>query len=503
MSDAFLGTPTEAFVQATLLNPNAPIQRIHSGARLSNEYIGGYFAAGLPHRISGWGFELRDEFGAALDQINRLRIETIWDMGYVPYPIYPFSADVYTTVYFPFARVSHGQFNLTTGQFDLRYTSPGGVFAGSFAKPGGLGWKIVVTCLFNYEAAPGAVSVYCRRHRYGVAGEGEWIGPQPIQFSATSQDIGVTQEVVFYTDTDPTYSPIQHAHALEIDLNKFTLPQLTIEEVGIAPGGVDPPTANKTSAWTTAHQTVAVVAVAAYRRATMLVFFIAGSFWRGSPLNAQSGQTYNAAALAALAQCDYWTILAQFTAVGNPVPNPIPFGYFTLIGQGITSNQANIFDWSTDGAMFLSGSAHYTSALTDGPQVGYNTVGIKNISLAITDTAGDVYHSGVNSKKVCVLPIAQVGFQALGSNAVRLWPAPGAGATGNEFGPSPLPPTHTNFYRGAGAGATYFWDYGDGTTGSTPDSIHIFPAPGNYVVSLTATAANGYAVTVQQSLLAS
>lgn len=487
MSDAFLGTPTEAFVQATLLNPNAPIQRIHSGARLSNEYIGGYFAAGLPHRISGWGFELRDEFGAALDQINRLRIETIWDMGYVPYPIYPFSADVYTTVYFPFARVSHGQFNLTTGQFDLRYTSPGGVFAGSFAKPGGLGWKIVVTCLFNYEAAPGAVSVYCRRHRYGVAGEGEWIGPQPIQFSATSQDIGITQEVVFYTDTDPTYSPIQHAHALEIDLNKFTLPQLTIEEVGIAPGGVDPPTANKTSAWTTAHQTVAVVAVAAYRRATMLVFFIATSFQAGgNPASQFAGQTYNSLAQAAIDQTDYWTFIAKINITD-------PVGTFRLVDGSVTSNQKTIWDWATSGAMYLSSSAHQTSSTFQDPVIGYDSCGIKNISLAVTDTAGDVYLSGANSKSVVVLPFAAIGFVVTAPLTIRFYPRP-LNLNYDEFGPSPS----SNPMLSGGVGATYLWDFGDGNTTTTPDVTHIYATAGSYLVKLTVTASNGYAATRQQ-----
>lgn len=62
---------------------------------------------------------------------------------------------------------------------------------------------------------------------------------------------------------------------------------------------------------------------------------------------------------------------------------------------------------------------------------------------------------------------------------------------------------------GAPTGATYLWNFGDGSTASTPGAIHVYNTPGQKTVTLTVTDLNGYSssstteLTVNQSPTAS
>jgi gliding motility-associated-like protein len=54
--------------------------------------------------------------------------------------------------------------------------------------------------------------------------------------------------------------------------------------------------------------------------------------------------------------------------------------------------------------------------------------------------------------------------------------------------PNPPEPNTVNHFTNLSTGATkYLWDFGDGTTGTNKDELHIYDKDGTYTVCLTAT----------------
>lgn len=56
-----------------------------------------------------------------------------------------------------------------------------------------------------------------------------------------------------------------------------------------------------------------------------------------------------------------------------------------------------------------------------------------------------------------------------------------------------------DFFNQQGGGSL-FWDFGDGTTSTTADPSHVFPAPGNYLVCLSLTDGNGCTDSICETL---
>jgi PKD repeat protein len=52
--------------------------------------------------------------------------------------------------------------------------------------------------------------------------------------------------------------------------------------------------------------------------------------------------------------------------------------------------------------------------------------------------------------------------------------------------PCTLPST-VSVTNGSTNAVSYFWDFGDGNTATTPDAQHVYTAPGTYVITLIAT----------------
>jgi PKD repeat protein len=64
---------------------------------------------------------------------------------------------------------------------------------------------------------------------------------------------------------------------------------------------------------------------------------------------------------------------------------------------------------------------------------------------------------------------------------------------------SPCPPYAVTFTDTTTGAATYNWSFGDGSSSSLQNPVHIYPSPGSYTVNLTATTASGCATTLSAS----
>jgi PKD repeat protein len=108
-----------------------------------------------------------------------------------------------------------------------------------------------------------------------------------------------------------------------------------------------------------------------------------------------------------------------------------------------------------------------TSSLAS-PTNTFNTSGIFNVSLVVTNDGG------------CTDTIVKV---------VTVHPKPDAVASASVMtGCSPLAVSFTNNSVDA---TTYTWDFGDGTTSTSPNPSHTYTAAGSYFVMLIASNANG------------
>ena len=89
----------------------------------------------------------------------------------------------------------------------------------------------------------------------------------------------------------------------------------------------------------------------------------------------------------------------------------------------------------------------------------------------------------------------RIGYELYGQDGNQ-WPV--AVATANTSG-GDIPLTVTFDSTGTtdldGAVASYLWDFGDGTTSTSPNAQHTYAIPGKYVVTLTVTDNLGVRVT--------
>jgi PKD repeat protein len=139
----------------------------------------------------------------------------------------------------------------------------------------------------------------------------------------------------------------------------------------------------------------------------------------------------------------------------------------TTVCQGAPS----VFNISTS-APFVSAVWDFgdgtSVSVTGGVSHVYQLPGNYNASLVVTDVSGC---QGTASQNVLVLPIPFVSF--------TVQPTSGCDTVAAQF---------NNQSTGA---SLYQWSFGDGTSSVQPTPFHLYTAPGNYAVTLVATAANG------------
>ncbi len=162
--------------------------------------------------------------------------------------------------------------------------------------------------------------------------------------------------------------------------------------------------------------------------------------------------------------------------------SPIDAGFTALPLQGCVGSAVSFQDTSIGfptGWAWDFGDGGTSSAAN--PSHVYAAPGTYNVQLSVMRAPGCVDIELKNSY-IQVLPSPTAAFSA----------------TGNTGCAAPLPVT---FIQNSTGAVSYLWDFGDGNTSTLPAPTHIYGSPGNYTVTLVATAANGCTHTLTQTNL--
>ncbi|MER2137000.1 MAG: PKD domain-containing protein, partial [Arthrobacter sp.] len=169
------------------------------------------------------------------------------------------------------------------------------------------------------------------------------------------------------------------------------------------------------------------------------------------------------------------------TATASPQA-PAPTGPTAAFASSVDALRAS-FDASTTSAG-TGGITTYAWDFGDGttgagrtPVHDYVTGGQYTVTLTVTDS------SGLRDSVSQTIPVSN--------------PAPVAAFTSSINGRSAAFSAED-----AGTGATYSWDFGDGTSGTGLEPTRLYAVDGDYAVRLTVTAANGATASVTQSIRA-
>lgn len=150
--------------------------------------------------------------------------------------------------------------------------------------------------------------------------------------------------------------------------------------------------------------------------------------------------------------------------------NPVPVIVMTDT-NGCTPLNINFLCYTTNGISYHWDFDNGSFSSTGNSVVIYTNPGVYNPSLTIN------YANGCSQKRV------------LGPVNVEQAPQPGF-AMVNYTGCVPLTVTFNNTTTPSG-NYTYLWDFGDGTTSSQMNPIHVYDSIGYFVASLTVTSPNG------------
>lgn len=165
--------------------------------------------------------------------------------------------------------------------------------------------------------------------------------------------------------------------------------------------------------------------------------------------------------------------VAEFSAA--PSSGPVPLNVFFTNESLLNGAPAATYEWDFgDGSM--------STALNPGHE--YTVPGLYTVSLTITTLGG----SDTNAKSDFVLvfpPPPVANFSASPTN-----------------GRAPLVVSFTNLSNLNGAsGATYFWSFGDGTSGTAVNPTHTYVTGESFTVSLTVTTLGGTSTNTQSDLI--
>ncbi|HMH32552.1 MAG TPA: PKD domain-containing protein, partial [Puia sp.] len=127
------------------------------------------------------------------------------------------------------------------------------------------------------------------------------------------------------------------------------------------------------------------------------------------------------------------------------------------------------------------GDGHTLNTTSASVSNTYNFAGTYSVNVTVTNSFGC---TGTTQKKniVNVLPGVNAGFSADSTTLCSLSD----------------PVSFTNTTSGVGT-LTYSWNFGDGTTGSSPNPSHQYATKGTYTIQLTATSAQGCSSTLVRS----
>lgn len=151
--------------------------------------------------------------------------------------------------------------------------------------------------------------------------------------------------------------------------------------------------------------------------------------------------------------------VADFEAGTTCVAQPVNFNNLSYSnGSSITGWQWDFGDGTSSGLAF--------------PVHTYQNVGVYQVSLTVTNASGCIAQV---IKPVNIHPLPIVNFDYLLPNC---------------SGDTTFLINLTSF-AGGGSAATWYWDFGDGSTSTAQSPSHIYQNPGNYPVTLTATDHNG------------
>ncbi len=120
------------------------------------------------------------------------------------------------------------------------------------------------------------------------------------------------------------------------------------------------------------------------------------------------------------------------------------------------------------GSQFLWNFGDGTTSNQPNPSHSYNSNGNYTVTLTVTDTNG------------CTIP----GTSLITIGSFK----PSTSFSANRTG---CPNVPIAFHNTTGAGASYFWTFGDGDTSNLQNPAHTYTNPGTYSVSLKVTSANG------------
>ena len=494
MSDfsVFDSTQADAFLESGMQGFNAVLP---SDSRLTGEIAAaGYISALWSVQVRIYGVQFVDNLGGVTTS-NRVRILA----HYVPYPGIVYSGD--------FSSDYLGAEALPIEFYLPAYEPYAGSnqFGNSYWLAGGFGWRVKLSYKNEYAISGNWLKAWVGRRPYNSSRPFEWHvrngisctneagtrifgqpAPYDLAYATDSQlafqvnnpsVLGSYVHDSFVTDNITPYQKGIHVARVMLNLHSFgVLPQFPIEQRynqdTINPGR-----------WTLTLDTqvsypISDIEIRFLRRQRMIVAFTMSFFYGGTfasfnypnRWNRPSddyGITFSPDLLAAVYASDYWTSL------GTPTPFSTPSGWVNTVDISATGNTKVAYLWNLGpDAVFHTGDAQHPS-----PVFTYTTVGVKTVSVDITDSADDTYSSGANQRTVCAIPIVEISQSRPNS-----------------------PPRTVEFYNNPDsvqAGSAYLWNFGDGTTSTFPatyDSriVHTYAADGIYAVTLKVTAPNGW-----------
>lgn len=528
MNDDVFLTDRDAFIASQLTNGagnSTPDGALVVSVRPQAGYWTGYVRA----KTTAWGWEKVGSNASPAGVTNKYRTEYAMCLSGVNINMQGTPSGASAVLITKGANVGSGAIPLR-GVFEdfinnLARDARSGCVLAPHGLSGATGWRVRVRWRAHNPASGLMMQVWLARASATGAQRTQWltdndndgvaeyqndttgISGAPVAMQVTGPVGTDWIEKIFVTNAEYSYDLINLYASLRVQ--PFDVPQQPIAEttteafVNVAPPPfppefewVDQPSTNSTS------YPVWDFEAFFYRRARMLCMYLVtyGSIQLTSQLPPQTlaaaGFSYNSTATTALANAitthGVNRVLTQW--IGQPLDTVAPSWWVDFIDASATSNNKIAWLWN-----FGDG----TTATTANARRYYANCGVYVTSLTVTDEAGDVFNSGVNYRVLVIVPHALIASYNHSSVTKRRFFSPewlyANYTTDVGFSNNPL------VTQWGGPGATYLWNFGDGTTSTSKFPVKLYSAAtnGQVTVSVTVTAANGMAVTHTTSVLVS